>query len=92
MHHGYRLRYQISTNTCYTADNSNLFYGYSDAAYGNNDDLKSTSTYVYIVAGELLLGNRKSKLLSHYLPQKQSMSHSQKPDERLVGYRTYMAN
>jgi hypothetical protein len=34
-----------------TADNNNLFYGYYDAAYMNNNDLKSTSAYVYLVAG-----------------------------------------
>jgi hypothetical protein len=34
-----------------TANDNNLFYGYSDTAYVNNDDLKSTSAYVYLGAG-----------------------------------------
>ena len=29
--------------------NSNLFYGYADAAYTNTDDFKSTSGYVFVV-------------------------------------------
>ena len=32
-------------------ENSNLFYGYADAAYANTDDYKSTSGYVFIVGG-----------------------------------------
>ena len=31
--------------------NSNLFYGYADAAYANTDDYKSTSSYVFVVGG-----------------------------------------
>jgi hypothetical protein len=34
-----------------TADDNNLCYGYSEAAYVDNDDLKSTSAYVYLAAG-----------------------------------------
>lgn len=29
--------------------NSNLFYGYADAAYANTDDYKSMSGYVFVV-------------------------------------------
>ena len=32
-------------------DSKNLFFGYSDVAYANTDDLKSTSGYVFFVDG-----------------------------------------
>jgi hypothetical protein len=44
---------------------SNIFYGYSDAAYANADDLKSTSGYVFL-AGEAAItwGSRKQTTIA----------------------------
>jgi transposase InsO family protein len=42
-------------------ENSNLFYGYADAAYGNSDDYKSTSGYVFIVGGGAITWRSKKQ-------------------------------
>jgi hypothetical protein len=46
---GYGITYKNSPES--TTDNYNLFSGYADAAYGNQDGLKSTSGYVFIATG-----------------------------------------
>jgi hypothetical protein len=42
-------------------ESNNLFYGYSDAAYANNEDLKSTSAYVYLGAGGAITWKSKKQ-------------------------------
>ena len=41
--------------------NNNLFYGYADAAYANTDDYKSTSGYVFVVAGGAITWKSKKQ-------------------------------
>jgi hypothetical protein len=44
---------------------SNIFYGYSDAAYANADDLKSTSGYVFLAGGAAITwGSRKQTTIA----------------------------
>ena len=48
-------------------DNENLFHGYSDAAYANTDDLKSTSGYVFLVklnSGAITWGSKKQSTIT----------------------------
>jgi Reverse transcriptase (RNA-dependent DNA polymerase)/GAG-pre-integrase domain/Integrase core domain len=42
-------------------ENSNLFYGYADAAYANTDDYKSTSGYVFLVGGGAITWRSKKQ-------------------------------
>jgi len=46
-----------------TADDDNLFHGYSDAAYANNNDLKSTSVYIYKAAGGAIMWKSKKQTI-----------------------------
>ena len=41
--------------------NTNLFYGYANAAYANTDDYKSTSGYVYVVGGGAITWRSKKQ-------------------------------
>ena len=41
--------------------NSNIFYGYADAAFANIDDYKSTSGYVFIVGGGAITWRSKKQ-------------------------------
>ena len=41
--------------------NSNLLYGFADAAYANTDDYKSTSGYVFIVSGGAITWRSKKQ-------------------------------
>ena len=41
--------------------NSNLFYGYANAAYTNTDDFKSTSGYVFVVGGGAVTWRSKKR-------------------------------
>ena len=42
-------------------ENTNLFHGYADAAYGNMDDYKSTSGYVFIVGNGAITWRSKKQ-------------------------------
>lgn len=64
------LRYLKGTKSLgikYTAkpqnelQNSNLFFGYADAAYANTDDYKSISGYVFIVGGGAITWRSKKQ-------------------------------
>jgi hypothetical protein len=63
------LRYLSGTRThgiTYTAsptssENANAFFGYSDAAYANTDDYKSTSGYVFIANGGAITWRSKNQ-------------------------------
>ena len=41
--------------------NSNIFYGFADAAYANSDDYKSTSGYVFLAAGGAITWRSKKQ-------------------------------
>jgi len=43
------------------SDDNNLFYGYADAAYGNADDCKSTSGYVFIAGNGAITWKSKKQ-------------------------------
>jgi hypothetical protein len=48
-----------------TLNNDNLCYGYSDAAYANTDDHKSTSGYVFLVnKGAITWGSKKQSTIA----------------------------
>jgi len=42
-------------------NNSNLFYGYADAAFANHNDQKSTSGYVFLAAGGVITWKSKKQ-------------------------------
>jgi hypothetical protein len=43
------------------SENSNIFYGFADAAYANHDDHKSTSGYVFLAAGGAITWKSKKQ-------------------------------
>jgi hypothetical protein len=45
------------------SENSNSFFGYSDAAYANMDDYKSTSRYVFIANGGAIMWRSKKQMM-----------------------------
>jgi hypothetical protein len=47
----YGIIYSAKPQNIRELQNSNLFYGYADAAYADTDDYKSTSGYVFLVGG-----------------------------------------
>ena len=56
---GYGIVYKNSPES--TTDNSNIFHGYADAAFANQDDSKSTSGYVFIAAGGAITWRSKKQ-------------------------------
>ena len=44
-----------------TPNSPNIFHGYADAAFANQDDCKSTSGYVFIAAGEAITWRSKKQ-------------------------------
>jgi hypothetical protein len=62
------LRYLAGTKTheitySKTPTPGNLFYGYADAAYTNANDCKSTSRYVFIMAGGAIMWRSKKQTM-----------------------------
>jgi hypothetical protein len=53
----YGITYKAHTTTT----NNNFFYGYSDAAYANSEDSKSTSGYVFLAAGGAITWRSKKQ-------------------------------
>ena len=53
----YGITYRKPTND----DQKNMCHGYADAAYGNADDYKSTSGYVFLVAGGAVTWSSKKQ-------------------------------
>jgi hypothetical protein len=49
----------IPQNNSQELQNTNLFYGYADAAYADTDDYKSTSGYVFLVGGAVMWRSKK---------------------------------
>ena len=55
---GYGIIYKNSSES---ANNLNIFHGYADAAFANQDDCKSTSGYVFIASGGAITWRSKKQ-------------------------------
>ena len=73
---------------------SNLFYGYADAAYANTDDYKSTSGYVFVVGGGAITWRSKKQttIALSSTEAEYTVLHYQKQDMKHVGFGVYMTN
>ena len=56
------IKYSSNSNSYpNTQRDTNLFYGYADAAYANTDDYKSTSGYVFVAGGGAITWRAKKQ-------------------------------
>src|SRR5882672_2599834 len=62
---GYGITYHAHPNRIVGPMDSNMFYGFSDAAYANTEDKKSISGYVYITnRGAITWGSKKQNTIA----------------------------
>ena len=64
---------------------TNLCLGYSDAAYANTDDLKSTSGYVFLVnKGAITWGSKKQSTIALLTTEAEYVAISEASVERVA--------
>jgi hypothetical protein len=82
------IKYLAKSNN--PQENTNLFHGYADTAYANMDDLKSTSSYVFIVGGGAITWRSKKQTTVALYLWRLDMLPYQRRAEKLAGFRVYM--